>query len=410
MSILYNGGIALYRKLVGVAALKSKKAALLHAGEQQVFEQLARELDAKGGYTWFHAASLGEFEQGRPLMEAMRATHPDCKILLTFYSPSGYEVRKNYEGADVVCYLPFDTPSRVRRFLDMVKPCQAIFIKYEFWANYLHELSKRAIPTYLVSGIFRPKQVFFRWYGSFFRKQLHCFTHLYVQDEASISLLSSIGVTHATVAGDTRFDRVLDIQRAAKPLPLVETFTQDVPTLVAGSSWSPDEDILLPYINKRTDVKLIIAPHEIHEAHLQAIEAKIARPYVRYTQATPQQVAAASVLLIDCFGLLSSIYRYGQIAYIGGGFGVGIHNITEAAVYGIPVIFGSNYAKFKEAVDLVANGGAISVANGEELHTQLDALLGDSALLQQRGSISGSYIAENAGAADTILPQLCGNI
>ncbi len=403
---IYNLAIYTYYQLVKVAALKNQKAALLLAGQRSVFKHIEECRDSEGGYIWFHAASLGEFEQGRPLMEAMKANDPSCKILLTFFSPSGYEVRKNYAGADLVAYLPFDTPKRVAQFLDLVKPKQAIFIKYEFWANYLIELSQRNIPLYIVSAIFRPQQVFFKWYGHFFRQLLRRFTLIFVQNEHSKQLLAERRITKVVVAGDTRFDRVIDILEATKEIPLAQTFAQDTTTLVAGSSWPADEDILLDYINQHPNLKLIIAPHEIHEGHLAQIEQKLQRPSVRYTQATPQTVVEADCLIMDCFGLLSSIYRYGQIAYIGGGFGVGIHNITEAAVYGIPVLFGPNHAKFREATDLVTLKGASCCSCGEELHSTLDKLLNDIELREQQGAIAGNYITQNAGATAIILQQL----
>lgn len=307
-------------------------------------------MDPNAEYIWFHAASLGEFEQGRPLIEQIRHDHPEYKILLTFFSPSGYEVRKNYEGADIVTYLPIDTVINARRFLRAVRPVMAFFIKYEFWYNYLHILRHRHVPVYSVSSIFRPPQVFFQWYGRSYGHVLRCFTRFYVQNNESRELLHGIGIDDVEVVGDTRFDRVIQIKEAAKQLPIVEAFTAGnrngtAPerVFVAGSSWPPDEEIFITYFNRHRNWKLIIAPHVVSDNHLRQIMAMVKdRKVVRYTQTTPEEAATADFLIIDCYGLLSSIYRYGSVAYVGGGFGVGIHNVLEAAVWNIPVIFGPN--------------------------------------------------------------------
>ena len=357
--MLYNLAIILYDFAVHLAAPFSRKPRKMMKGHWVVYELLRQQVEKGEQYIWFHAASLGEFEQGRPLIEEIRSAYPNYKILLTFFSPSGYEVRKNYRGADIVCYLPFDKPRNVKKFLDIASPCMAFFIKYEFWKNYLDELHKRRIPVYSVSSIFRREQVFFKWYGGTYRRVLGNFDHLFVQNEASKRYLSKIGINRVTVVGDTRFDRVLQIRQEAKELPLVERFKGDNRfTFVAGSSWGPDEDLFLEYFNQHPEMKLIIAPHVIDENHLVEIIGKLKRPYVRYTRADEKNVQKADCLIIDCFGLLSSIYRYGEISYIGGGFGVGIHNTLEAAVYGIPVIFGPKYQKFMEAVQLIEAKGA----------------------------------------------------
>lgn len=349
--MIYNLFIYLYVSAVRMAALFSEKVSKMVAGQKKTFSVLEQHIDPKAKYIWFHAASLGEFEQGRPLIEEIRRRFPGYKILQTFFSPSGYEVRKDYKGADVVCYLPLDTPGNARRFVEGTS-CMAFFIKYEFWKNYLTELHERQIPVYSVSSIFRPEQIFFKWYGGGYREVLKCFTHLFVQNQESVDLLKTIGVTETSISGDTRFDRVLDICSQAKVLSLVERFKGDRLTMVAGSSWAPDEDIFIPYFNAHPEVKLVIAPHVIDESHLKEITGKVKGKVVRYSQATEENVAEADCLIIDCFGLLSSIYRYGEIAYIGGGFGVSIHNTLEAAVYGIPVIFGPNNKKFMEAQGL----------------------------------------------------------
>ena len=317
---MYNLAINLYSFAAKVDSLFSKKVKTMLKGQRDAFDVLRTKIDPKKEYIWFHAASLGEFEQGRPLMERMRKEHPSYGILLTFFSPSGYEVRKNYDGADVICYLPFDIPKNVRKFLDLAHPVMAFFIKYEFWKNYLDELTRRHIPVYSVSSIFRPDQVFFKGYGKNYSQVLHNFEHLFVQNDLSKDLLSNIGINSVTVAGDTRFDRVLQIRQQAKELPLVEAFKQEKLTFVAGSSWQPDEDLFIEYFNHHPEVKLIIAPHVIGEDHLQQIISKLEGKVIRYTQATLENVHDAHCLIIDCFGLLSSIYRYGEIAYIGGGF------------------------------------------------------------------------------------------
>jgi 3-deoxy-D-manno-octulosonic-acid transferase len=375
-------------------------------GHWVVYELLRQQIEKDKQYIWFHAASLGEFEQGRPLMERIRARYPGYGILLTFFSPSGYEVRKNYRGADVICYLPFDKPRNVKKFLDIANPCMAFFIKYEFWKNYLDELHRRRIPVYSVSSIFRRGQVFFKWYGGTYRKVLNNFDHLFVQNERSKRYLAKLNVTRVTVVGDTRFDRVLQIRSEAKELPLVEQFKQNRTVLVAGSSWQPDEDLFIDYFNRNPELKLIIAPHVIDENHLVEIIGKLRRPYIRYSRADERNICRADCLIIDCYGLLSSIYRYGEIAYIGGGFGVGIHNTLEAAVYGIPVIFGPKYQKFMEAAHLIDNGGAFSIENGEALDILLDRLLSDPDYLADAGKHAGNYVVENSGATDKIMEMI----
>ncbi|MBP1614899.1 MAG: waaA [Bacteroidetes bacterium] len=404
--MLYDLAIGIYDLLVHIMAPFSRKPRKMMKGHWVVYELLRQQMEKDAQYIWFHAASLGEFEQGRPLIEKIRMKYPEYKILLTFFSPSGYEVRKNYRGADVVCYLPFDKPRNVKKFLDIVNPSMAFFIKYEFWKNYLDELNKRRIPVYSVSSIFRKDQVFFKWYGGTYRHVLTDFDHLFVQNETSKRFLSRIGITKVTVVGDTRFDRVLQIREEAKELPLISKFKGESFTLVAGSSWGPDEDLFLEYFNNHPEMKLIIAPHVIDENHLVEIISKLKRPYVRYTRADERNVGKADCLIIDCFGLLSSIYRYGEIAYIGGGFGVGIHNTLEAAVYGIPVVIGPKYQKFMEAVQLVDAKGAFSIKDYDELKALFDRLLGDEMFLRESGTNAGYYVTSNAGATDKILSMI----
>ena len=404
--MIYNLAMYILELGVKLAALFSDKPAKMVKGHREVFDLLKSKIDRNARYIWFHAASLGEFEQGRPLIERIRKEYPQYKILQTFFSPSGYEVRKNYAGADIVCYLPIDTPSNVKKFVDLVNPCMVFFVKYEFWQNYLNALYKKGIPVYSVSSIFRPGQIFFRWYGKSYQRVLKTFAHLFVQNEESKTLLAGIGVNHTTVVGDTRFDRVLDICAAAKQLPLVQKFKGDALTFVAGSSWGPDEDIFIPYFNAHPEMKLVIAPHVVSDGHLKEIESKLQRSCIRYTQATEGNVGQADCLIIDCYGLLSSIYRYGEISYIGGGFGVGIHNVLEAAVYGIPVIFGPNNKKFREAQHLLANKGGFEIHGSEDFEQLMNKFLNDEAYLGLSGKAAGDYVKGNAGAMELIMNQV----
>ncbi len=414
---MYSLGIYLYALLVRlVAALGHRKARAMVRGQHDTWRILREKIDPTARYVWFHAASLGEFEQGLPLIERLRREQPSRKILLTFFSPSGYEVRKDYKGADVVCYLPFDSPTAARRFIKWARPEMAFFIKYEFWRNYIDVLSKKSIPVYSVSSIFRPGQIFFRWYGRKYARCLRRITHFFVQNERSVELLRTIGVQdNVTIVGDTRFDRVIDIRNNARPLPLVEQFTRAKEdsnaapfVLVAGSSWQPDEDILLDYVNRHPDLRLVIAPHVVNDAHIQEIEQKLTTPALRYSQATLENVDDYRVLIIDGYGLLSSIYRYATVAYVGGGFGVGIHNVPEAAVYGIPVIIGPNHQRFAEAMALIANGGCKSIENAEDFSVIMDDFLENPAHITQAGSAAGDYIHQNAGATPVIYQHVFG--
>ena len=420
---------------MAIGSLFNKKIKKMWRGEREAVDLLKEKVDPTAKYVWFHAASLGEFEQGRPLIEQLRATHPEYKILLTFFSPSGYEVRKNYEGADIVCYLPLDTIRNARRFLRAVHPVMAFFIKYEFWYNDLHILRHRGVPVYSVSSIFRPGQVFFKWYGRNYAKVLHCITHFFVQNEVSLQLLKGIGIDEATVVGDTRFDRVLQIKEQSKELPIVEAFkgingkgnackkelsedackkelsengSKGCKVFVAGSSWQPDEDIFIRFFNDHPDWKLIIAPHVIGEDHLSYILDKLQMKAVRYTQATEQSAAEARCLIIDCFGLLSTIYRYGEIAYVGGGFGVGIHNVPEAAVWGVPVLFGPNNKRFQEAQDLLACKGSFEVTDYDSFNTIISHLISDDQFRQQCGEASANYVKSRSGATDIIMKSVTG--
>lgn len=382
------------------AGIFNKKIRKIVAGIPATFRTLRHEIKRDDKVVWFHAASLGEFEQGRPLMERLRKSHPEYKILLTFFSPSGYEVRKNYEGADVVCYMPFDTPGNVKSFLRLAHPEIAVFIKYEFWANYLKAMKHKGIKVYSVSSIFRPTQHFFKW--PYPTKPLKCFEHLMVQNEASKELLAKFDIDNVTVVGDTRFDRVLDIRNQAADLPLVKEFVGESKCFIAGSSWGPDEEIYIPYFAQHKDWKLIIAPHVIGESHLKSIEKLLeGRKVVRYTDLEKGADAKdAEVLIVNCFGKLSSIYRYGQVALIGGGFGVGIHNVPEAAVYGIPTIFGPKNKKFTEAQALLKCGGSFEYTDAESFARIMDRFLADPEALKEAGKKAGAYIMGNAGAAE----------
>ena len=372
-------------------------------GERAAFGVLKEKVDPSAEYVWFHAASLGEFEQGRPLMERLRKSHPEYKILLTFFSPSGYEVRKNYEGADIICYLPLDTPINAIRFLRLIRPVKAYFIKYEFWYNYLHILKHRKVPVYSVSSIFRPQQIFFRWYGREYARVLKCFTHFFVQNQESCDLLASLGIRCVTVTGDTRFDRVLEIKAQAKELPIVDAFKSGHKIFVAGSSWPPDEEIFIEFFNKHRDWKLIIAPHVIGKDHLDQIQEMLKHKTVLYTETTPEEAREAECLIINCFGLLSSIYRYGEVAYVGGGFGVGIHNVLEAAVWGIPVIFGPNNKRFQEALGLLAVKGGFEIYDEEDFQKIITRLITDEEFLKESSDKAGNFVASHLGATDAIL-------
>lgn len=418
--MIYN--IVIYFVLWGIAiaSLFNEKVRKMWRGEREAFKILKQKVDPNAKYIWFHAASLGEFEQGRPLMERIRKDYPQYKILLTFYSPSGYEVRKNYEVADIICYMPVDTRLNAIRFLRLVRPVMAFFIKYEFWSNFLHILKHRNIPTYSVSSIFREDQVFFKWYGRSYAGVLKCFTRFFVQNEESKRLLEGIGITAVDVVGDTRFDRVLQIKEAAKQLPICEAFrtgvassqSADVPhhdfkVFVAGSSWPPDENIFIPFFNEHKDWRLLIAPHVIAEEHLKLILSLIkGKKVVRYTQTTPEEAAEADVLIIDCFGLLSSMYNYGDVAYIGGGFGVGIHNTLEAAVWNMPVIFGPNNKKFQEAQGLLKSDGGFEINTYEDFSGLMSSLMNDEAFLKQAGDKAGAFVAHLAGATDKVLASV----
>ena len=388
------------------ALLGHKKARKLVKGQARALAELREWAATLGGsqVLWFHAASVGEFEQARPIIERLHSELPFRKVLLTFFSPSGYELRKNYPLVDKVTYLPFATRRNARKMLEILPLEAAVMVKYEFWPAYLKALKAKHIPTYLISAIFRPGQLFFLPWGKMYLKLLHAFEHIFVQDQSSSDLLQRYGVKAVTVAGDTRFDRVTEVRKQAKDLPMVDGFVAGAPrVIVAGSTWQRDEQYLARYMAEREDVKLVLVPHEIDSAHLHEIFQYFEGRYVRYTEATPQNVNKCRVLLVDTIGVLSSIYRYGHVAYIGGGFGVSIHNTLEAAVYGMPVVFGPTWKKFREAHGLLAAGAAITVKNYREFADALDRAFDNQSIMGQRAN---DYVQSECGATDKILKQL----
>lgn len=404
MRFLYNTGICLYQIVIFIASFFNEKAKKLRIGQREALTILKNKIEPDTSYVWFHAASLGEFEQGRPVIEELKKMNPGIKILLTFFSPSGYEIRKNYAGADVISYLPIDKASAAKKFVKLVKPSKAIFIKYEFWPNYFIALKAAGVPVYSISAIFRPEQVFFKWYGHWYKNLLQNIQHIFVQDNASMLLLKKHGIERVTVAGDTRFDRVADLATQAKKIPLVEAFVNgSKKVIVAGSSWPKDEELLVRYLKAHPDVKMILVPHEIHETHISGISKLIDGNFVRYTEATTENILNYNCLVVDTIGLLSSIYQYAHLAYIGGGFGVGIHNTLEAAVWNIPVVFGPNYQKFREARELIATGAAGSIMNYEQLEAEFEKMLNNT----KAGNMAGEYVKNNTGATLLILKEIC---
>lgn len=407
---MYSFFIRLYSFSVRIAAcFGNTKAKQLAAGQKEVWTHIRTKLQPGERRIWIHCASVGEFEQGRPLIEDIRTKFPEYKIVVTFFSPSGYELRKNYPGADYVFYLPYDTRRNARRFVELILPEKIYFIKYEFWRNYLQTALRKGIPTYLVSGIFRPGQVFFNRYGGWYRKPLKAFTHFFVQNGQSEELLASIGFTAVTVTGDTRFDRVCRIVDQAAEISEAKQFVDGKPCMVAGSTWPPDEELLVRCMNtERRDMKWIIAPHELHDARIDRLTESIKAPAIRFSKLPGANPADYKVLIIDNIGMLSSLYRYGTVAYIGGGFGKGIHNTLEAAAYGIPVFFGPNYKKFREAVDLTAQGAAFPIKNYDELALQLNTLSDNPDKLKQAGTIAGAFVASGRGATETVIRKTLG--
>lgn len=440
MWLIYRIGIWIYGRLVRILSLFNDKAKKWAVGRRGVLARVTSDVDASKGSIWFHFASLGEFEQGRPVLEALKLHRPNRNIVITFYSPSGYEIRKNTPLADHVYYLPEDTPRNAKAFIRLINPVIAVFTKYEYWPYYFRTLATAGVPLYVISAIFRPNQVFFKWHGGLFRQTLRRVTHFFTQNEQSRTLLAGLGLTNTTLAGDTRFDRVVSLPETRKAVVAVAAFATEASVLVAGSTWPADETLLAQLHQKFPDWKIIIAPHEIHEEHLLAIErlfpytvrfsalnAQIDQSKIEtaegsidaikskhdinnpkshvYRQAGRAYRQAGKILLVDNMGMLSSLYGYGHAAYIGGGFGAGIHNTLEAAAYGIPVIFGPNYQKFQEAKGLISVGGGISFGDMDGLIKAMDTLTDEKAR-QHAGVIAGRYVQEHAGATDIIVRHL----
>ena len=394
MSILYNISIWIYVIAARISALFNNKAKLWCKGRKHIFKQLSEAIKEEQNIVWFHCASLGEFEQGKPIIETYKQKYPTHKILLTFFSPSGYEIRKNYKGADWVFYLPADTKANAKRFISIVKPKKAVFVKYEFWFNYITELKKQNIPFYSVSAVFRKEQAFFKY--KWFAKQLNNVSHFFVQDNNSKELLKNLSFSNCTISGDTRFDSVVSNTQNAISIPLIEKFSENKTTIICGSTWPKDEALLAKYIKENPNYNYIIAPHELQ--HISALQKQTNA--LLFSKANNTNISNSNVLIIDSIGILSNIYQYGNTAYIGGGFGIGIHNILEAVAFGLPVIFGPNYQKFNEATELINKKGAISISNYKELTSAVDFFSTFDK------SIATEYIQENSGATDTILNQL----
>lgn len=407
MFFLYNILIIIAKSALNLVALFSPKIKLFVEGRKTVFTALEENIKPGNKTIWFHAASLGEYEQGLPVMEKVRAKHPGHKIVLTFFSPSGYEVRKNATTADVIVYLPMDTLANAKKFLAIVKPEKVFFIKYEFWPNYLNELKKTDAKVYLVSGFFRKDQVFFKWYGGFYRNALKTFRHFFVQYESSKALLQSIGYNNVTISGDTRYDRVSEILERDNTLPFIEEFKNDKVTVVFGSSWPKDEVVFTDFINTSTDAKFIIAPHTTGADHVNDIKSSLTKKTILFSEKEGKNLAEYDVLIIDTIGILTKIYSYADVAYVGGGFGTsGLHNILEPAAFGVPIIIGPNHNKFPEAVALVNMGGSIAVSNKEEMNDALSSLVYNDDVRYETGHIAGTFVSMNRGAVNIILKNI----
>ena len=401
---LYTLGIRIYAVLVALVARWNSKAKLWHEGRKNLLQRMAQAITSGERIVWIHVSSLGEFEQGRPIIEQLKREHPEYKILVTFFSPSGYEIRKNYSGADYIFYMPIDTPSNAKRFLDIVNPELVVFVKYEYWLNFLSELRRRKIRTFIVSAIFRRNSIFFKWYGNMWRRALDSFEVIFVQNEESKRLLSEIGFDNVVVAGDTRFDRVADIAAAAKRIELIEKFKGDKRLFVAGSTWGPDEEILQQLINDNPQIKFIVAPHEMDNSRIERLLRETKGGAVRYTECSGGELPKeCQLLVLDTVGLLSSVYGYAEWSYIGGGFGVGIHNTLEAATFGLPIAFGPNYMKFKEARDMISLGAAVSVKSYEELEAWFSPLRDSESKRQSVARIAKDYTAKNQGATSLFI-------
>lgn len=408
MSFFYNILIIITRFFLRVIALFNKKIKLFVDGRKETFQKLENNISKSDKTIWIHCASLGEFEQGRPIIEKLKATYKNHKIVLTFFSPSGYEVQKDYKEVDVVCYLPLDTKSNAQKFIELANPEMAIFVKYEFWPNILNELKRQHIKTILVSGIFRENQIFFKSIGFWMRKSLKTFSHFFVQDVNSEKLLAHIGIHKVTVSGDTRFDRVSEITKQDNSLDFIEEFKQDQLTFIAGSTWNEDEELIVDYINDKAsnNEKFIIAPHNINSKEIKDLQNSINKKIVLFSEKENQNLKEAQVFIIDTIGILTKIYSYADIAYVGGGFETGLHNVLEPATFGVPIIIGPKYNKFKEALDLVNQGGCFVVYNKEEFNSQLKELFTDTDDRMKKGKITKNFISQNIGATKIILDYI----
>ena len=407
MFFLYNLLTVLTGFLLKIVALFNHKISLFVKGRKTVFSTLKQHIQQQDKTIWFHSASLGEYEQGLPVMEKIRKQYPDHKIVLTFFSPSGYEIRKNTKAADVVVYLPLDTAGNAKRFVKVVHPEMAFFIKYEYWPNYLKELKKAGTPTYLISGLMRKKQVFFKWYGGFYRKALKTFTQFFVQDNNSKELLQSIGFHNVSVSGDTRFDRVSEILERDNTLPFIEEFKNNKITMVAGSSWPKDESMFIDFINSSNNTKFIIAPHNIKAEQIEQLKNSITKKTVLFSEKEGKNLAEYEVFIADTIGILSKIYSYADFAYVGGGFGTsGLHNILEPAAFGIPIVIGPNHEKFPEAIAMIHMGGCIAVKDKKEMEETLSSLIYDDDFRNEKGHIAGTFVHMNRGAVDRIISNI----
>jgi len=404
MKFFYNLTVRGYYILIFIVSFFNKKAKLWILGRKNFFAKLENSNINITKNLWFHVASLGEFEQGRPVLEAIKKLYPNHKIVLTFFSPSGYEVRKNYQYADYILYLPLDTQRNAKRFIEIIKPEIVFWIKYEFWFHYLNQLHKSKIRTYIFSAIFREKQIFFKPYGKWYANILTFFTHIFVQNQKSIELLNQINITNCSLSGDTRFDRVFEISQNVKKIPIIEKFMNNKIVFICGSTWLPDEEFISEFINKNSkNIKIIIAPHEINENHVSKLCSLLKVNYIKYSEATIENVVEKDVIIINNLGMLSSLYQYGTIAYIGGGFGVGIHNTLEAATFGLPIIFGTNYHKFQEAKNLIEIKAAFSISNQKEFNEKLNELIENVKQRAEAGSFAKNYVYSQKGATQQIL-------
>jgi len=407
MKWLYNLGILAYYLLVRIVSIRNEKARKWLEGRKDIFKRLRETITPGERILWFHASSLGEFEQGRPVIESIRKLKPDYKILLTFFSPSGYELRKDYKYADYIFYLPLDTKKNASRFIDIVRPEKVFFIKYEFWYNFLTQLKEEGIPTYIFSALFRPSQIFFKPWGKWYLKAIATYEHIFVQNQESFDILHKFGFINVSVSGDTRLDRVGEIADAAPRLDKLEIFCSGQKAIIAGSTWKEDEDLFIPYLNKcPLGQKFVIAPHEVNPQSLERVCSALEKPYALYSTASTKELAIAEVLIVDGYGYLVSVYRYGMLAYVGGGFTSGIHSTLEPAAFGLPVIFGPDYQKFQEAHDLLSLGAATCINNYEELEAQIDSYRSNPEKLLSDAAIARGYVNKNRGASKEIVKYL----